>query len=145
MDLLDRAEDHRRGALDRPAHQVPLAVAVVYLGEPPVGPYGLAARAGGHVAASQHAGQYVRCRVELGTQDIGESAVTAAVLADTAYLPAPRHGRDTAGCGCRQAAVRPARAAAIGRAAAAGRGRYRLLRVIDTGRSRADADRAGSG
>ena len=34
MDLLDRAEDHRRGALDGPAHQVPWAVAVMYLGEP---------------------------------------------------------------------------------------------------------------
>ena len=74
MDLLDRFEDHRRGALDGPAHQVPLAAAVVYLGEPPVGPYGLAARAGGHVAARQHAGQHVRCPVELGAQDVGESA-----------------------------------------------------------------------
>jgi hypothetical protein len=53
---------------------VPWAVAVVYLGEPPVGRHGLAVRASGHVAASQHAGQHVRCRVELGTQDIGESA-----------------------------------------------------------------------
>ena len=44
------------------------------LGEPPVDPHGLAVRAGGHIAASQHAGQYVRCRVELGTQDIGEAA-----------------------------------------------------------------------
>jgi hypothetical protein len=74
MDLLDRFEDHRRGALDGPAHQVPGAVAVVYLGEPPVDPHRLAVRAGGHVAARQHAGQYVRCRVELGTQDAGESA-----------------------------------------------------------------------
>src|SRR5207244_9119012 len=54
MDLLDCAEDHRRGALDGPAHQVPWAVAVMYLGEPPVYRYGLAVRAGGHVAASQH-------------------------------------------------------------------------------------------
>jgi hypothetical protein len=46
----------------------------VYLGESPVDRYGLAVRAGGHVAASQNAGQYVRCRVELRTQDIGESA-----------------------------------------------------------------------
>ena len=73
LDLLDRAEDHRRGALDRPAHQVPRAVAGVYLGEPPVDPHGLAVRAGGHVAARQHAGQYVRCRGELITQDVGES------------------------------------------------------------------------
>ena len=36
--------------------------------------HGLAIWAGGHVAARQHAGQYVRCRVELGTQDVGESA-----------------------------------------------------------------------
>jgi hypothetical protein len=34
MDLLDGAEDHRRGALDGPAHQVPWAVAIMYLGEP---------------------------------------------------------------------------------------------------------------
>ena len=74
MDLLDCAEDHRRGALDGPAHQVPWAVAVMYLGEPPVDPEGLAVRTGGHVAASQHAGQRIRCRIELGTQDVGESA-----------------------------------------------------------------------
>src|SRR5437016_14219291 len=30
MNLLDGAEDHRRGALDGPAHQVPWAVAVMY-------------------------------------------------------------------------------------------------------------------
>ena len=46
----------------------------MYLGEPLLDRHGLAVRAGGHVAARQHAGQYVRCRVELGTQDIGESA-----------------------------------------------------------------------
>jgi hypothetical protein len=46
----------------------------MYLGEPPLDLNGLAVRAGGHVAASQHAGQYVRCRVELGAQDVGESA-----------------------------------------------------------------------
>jgi hypothetical protein len=74
MDLLDCAEDHRRGALDGPAYQVPGAVAVLYLGKPLLGRHGLAVRAGGHVAASEHAGQYVRCRVELGTQDIGEFA-----------------------------------------------------------------------
>jgi hypothetical protein len=34
IDLLDGAEDHRRGALDEPARQVPRAVAVMYLGEP---------------------------------------------------------------------------------------------------------------
>jgi hypothetical protein len=74
MDLLDRAEDHRRGALDGPAHQVPRAVAGVYLGEPLLGRHGLAVRAGGHVAASRDAGQGVRCRGELGAQDAGESA-----------------------------------------------------------------------
>jgi hypothetical protein len=74
MDLLDRAEDHRRGAPHGPAHQVPRAVAVMYLGEPPFDRYGLAVRAGGHVTASQNAGQRVRCRLELGAQDIGESA-----------------------------------------------------------------------
>ena len=74
MDLLDCAEDHRRGALDGPAHQVPWAVAVMYLGEPLLDRHGLAVRAGCHVAASQYAGQYVRCRVELGAQDVGESA-----------------------------------------------------------------------
>ena len=56
MDLLDCAEDHRRGALDGPAHQVPRAVAVLYLGEPLLDRHGLAVRAGGHVAARQHAG-----------------------------------------------------------------------------------------
>jgi hypothetical protein len=74
MDLLDRAEDHRRGAPDGPAHQVPGAVAIMYLGEPPLDRHGPAVGAGGHVAASQYAGQYVRRRVELGTQDVGESA-----------------------------------------------------------------------
>jgi hypothetical protein len=74
MDLLNGAEDHRRGALDGPAHQVPGAVAVVYLGEPLLDLHGLAVRARGHVAARQHAGQHVRYRVELGDQDNGESA-----------------------------------------------------------------------
>jgi hypothetical protein len=46
----------------------------MYLGEPPFGRHGLAVRTGGHVAASQHAGQYVRCRVELVAQGVGESA-----------------------------------------------------------------------
>jgi hypothetical protein len=32
--LLDGTQDHRRGTLDRPAHQVPGAIAVLYLGEP---------------------------------------------------------------------------------------------------------------
>jgi hypothetical protein len=74
MDLLDCAEDHRRGALDGPAHQVPGAVAVTYLNKPRFDRHGLTVRAGGHVAARQHAGQDVRRRVELGAQDIGESA-----------------------------------------------------------------------
>ena len=42
-DLLDCAEDHRRGALDGPAHEVPGAVAVMDLGEPPVDRHELAA------------------------------------------------------------------------------------------------------
>jgi hypothetical protein len=74
MDLLDCAEDHRRGALHGPAHQVPWAVAIMYLGEPPFDRHGLAVRACGHVTEGQHAGRYVRCGLELGTQDIGESA-----------------------------------------------------------------------
>src|SRR5271166_3738954 len=74
INLLDGAEDQRRGALDRPAHQVPWAVAVMYLGESPLDRHDLAVRAGGHVTASQNAGQHVRRRIELGTQDIGESA-----------------------------------------------------------------------
>ena len=81
MDLLDCAEDHRRGALDRPAHQVPRAVAVMYLGEPLLDRHGFAVRAGGHVAARQHAGQYVRCRVEFGVQDIGEFAFAGLMMA----------------------------------------------------------------
>ena len=46
----------------------------MYLGEPPFDRHGLAVRAGGHVAASQDAGQNVRRRVELVPQDAGESA-----------------------------------------------------------------------
>ena len=46
----------------------------MYLGEPLLGRYGLAVRAGGHVTASQNAGQHVRRWLELRTQDMGESA-----------------------------------------------------------------------
>ena len=74
MDLLDRAEDHRRGALDRPAHQVPWAVAVLYLGEPLFDRHEFAVRAGGHVTASQNAGQRVWRGIELQAQDVGKSA-----------------------------------------------------------------------
>ena len=75
MGLLDYcAEDHRRDALDGPAHQVSWAVAVVYLGEPPFDRHGLAVRLVGHVAVRQNAGQDARCRVEFGTQDLRESA-----------------------------------------------------------------------
>ena len=81
MDLLDCAEDHRRGALDGSAHEVPWAVAVVYLGEPLLDRHGRSVRAGGHVAARQHAGQDVRCRVELVAQDAGESAFAASMMA----------------------------------------------------------------
>jgi hypothetical protein len=56
LDPLDRAEDRRRGAADGPAHQVVRAVAVMYLGEPPVGGDEFAVRAGGHVAVGQRAG-----------------------------------------------------------------------------------------
>jgi hypothetical protein len=50
-------------------------------GEPLLGRHGLAVRAGGHVAARQHTGQHVWCRVELGVQDIGESAFPASMMA----------------------------------------------------------------
>lgn len=53
---------------------MPGAVAVLYLGEPLFGRHGIAVRAGGHVAAGQHAGQRVRRRVELLAQDVGKSA-----------------------------------------------------------------------
>ena len=56
MDLLDGAEDHRRGAPDGPAHQVPWAVAVVYLGEPLLGRRRLAAGA----VMSQHVSMLAR-------------------------------------------------------------------------------------
>ena len=74
LDLLDRAEDQRRGALDGPARQVPGAVALMDLGESPFGRYEVAVRAGGHGAAGQHAGQRVRRGLELQAQDVGESA-----------------------------------------------------------------------
>ena len=74
LNLLDCAEDHRRGTLDGPADEVPGAVAVLYLGESPFGRDGLAVRAGGHVAVGQHAGLRGRGRLELQAQDVGESA-----------------------------------------------------------------------
>jgi hypothetical protein len=46
----------------------------MYLGESPVYGYRLAVRAGGHVAARQNAGQRIRCGVELGAQNVCESA-----------------------------------------------------------------------
>ena len=46
----------------------------MYLGEPLFDRHGLAVRAGGHVAAGQHAGKLLRRRLELQAQDIGESA-----------------------------------------------------------------------
>jgi hypothetical protein len=75
IDLLDRAEDHRRGALDRPGHQVPRAIAVLYLDEPLLNRHEFAVRAGGHVTEGQHAGKGVRCRFELQVQDVGKSAL----------------------------------------------------------------------
>ena len=74
MDLFDHAKDHRRGALDRPAHQVPWAVAVLYLGEPLFDRHEFAVRADGHVTASQNAGQRVWRGIELQAQDVGKSA-----------------------------------------------------------------------
>jgi hypothetical protein len=53
---------------------VPSTVAIVYLGEPPVDRYEFAVRAGGHVAAGQHAGKHVLRRLELEAQDVGKSA-----------------------------------------------------------------------
>jgi hypothetical protein len=74
LNLLDCAEDHRRGTLDGPADEVPGAVAVMYLGESPFDRDEVAVRAGGHVAVGQHAGMRVRGRLELQAQDVGESA-----------------------------------------------------------------------
>ena len=51
-----------------------MAVAVMDLGESPLDRHGLAVRAGGHVAAGQHAGKDLRRGLELKAQDIGESA-----------------------------------------------------------------------
>src|SRR5437588_3811146 len=83
MDLLDCAEDHRRGALDGPAHQVPWAVAVMYLGEPPVDRHGLAVRTGGHVAASS-------CRTQVGqtwSSGPGQIVKTQVILGPLALDP----------------------------------------------------------
>jgi hypothetical protein len=54
--------------------RVPWAVAVVYRGEPLFGRYGFAVWAGGRVTEGQHAGQRVRCWLELAAQDVGKSA-----------------------------------------------------------------------
>ena len=74
LDLLDCAQDHRRGALHGPAHQVPGAVALLDLGKSPFGRHVLAVRAGGYVAVGQHAGQILWCGLEFQDQDVGESA-----------------------------------------------------------------------
>jgi hypothetical protein len=81
MDLLDSAEDHRRGPLDGPADEVSGPVAVMDLGESPVDRHGLAVWAGGHVAVGQHGGKDMRGRFELAAQDIGESAFSASMTA----------------------------------------------------------------
>ena len=47
---------------------------MLYLSESPFDRDELAVRTGCHVAASQHAGKHVRCRLELQAQDIGKSA-----------------------------------------------------------------------
>ena len=63
--MLDCAEDHRRSALNRPAHQMPGAVAMMYLGESLFGRDEFAVRAGGHVAVGQSAGKHLWCGLEL--------------------------------------------------------------------------------
>jgi hypothetical protein len=73
VNLAGCTEDHWRGVLDGPAHRVSGTVAVMDLGERPAGRDELAVRAGGHVAARQHAGKQVRGRLELQGQDVGES------------------------------------------------------------------------
>ncbi len=47
---------------------------MMYLSESPLDRDDLAVRAGCHVAASQHAGKHVRCRLELEAKDVGKSA-----------------------------------------------------------------------
>ena len=79
MDLLDGAKDHRRGALNRPTHQVGWVVAVMDLGESLLDRHDLAVRAGGHVAVGQHAGRRVWRSLELQAQDVGKSAFARAV------------------------------------------------------------------
>ncbi len=74
VNLLDGAEDHRRGPLDGPADEVPGAVAVMDLGESPFDRDELAVRAGGHVAVGQRGGKHVRGGLELAAEDVGESA-----------------------------------------------------------------------
>ena len=93
MDLLDCAEDHRRGPLHGPAHHVPWSVAVMYLGEPLLDRHGLPVRARSHVAASQHAGQDVRCWVELGAQDVGDPLELVTTSSDASALAALEHAR----------------------------------------------------
>ena len=73
-DLLDGAEDHRRGALDGPADQVPGAVPVMDLLQAPVHGHRLAVRAGGHIAEGQRAGKGIWRGFELAAQDAGEPA-----------------------------------------------------------------------
>ena len=51
-----------------------MAVALLYLGEPPADRHELAVRAGRHVAVRQHAGELLRRRLGLQAQGIGESA-----------------------------------------------------------------------
>jgi hypothetical protein len=72
--LLDCAEDHRRSALNGPAHQMRGAVALLYLGESLFGRHEFAVRAGGHVAVGQHGGQHLRRGLELNAKDVGEPA-----------------------------------------------------------------------
>jgi hypothetical protein len=74
LNLLDGAEDHRRGPLNGPAHRVPGAVAMMDLGEASVDRHGLTVRAGRHVTVGQHGGKRVRGRIELQAQDVGKPA-----------------------------------------------------------------------
>ncbi len=96
IDLLDGTEDHRRGALDRPAHQVPWAVAAMYFGEPLLDRHELAVWAGGHVTEGKHARKRVRRGLELAAQEARPRDCSGSVpaLGDdaTAASHPTRHG-----------------------------------------------------
>ena len=81
MNLFDCAEDHRRSALDGPAHQVPGAVPVMDLGKSPLGRHRLAVRAGGHVAEGQDLESLSGAELELTGQDVGKPAFLSSMRA----------------------------------------------------------------